>query len=136
MTSHAFNTERRGEVVVQLEGDEVKDLFVEVARGLTELVGTSTTDPPQGWDHEIVESVDQKALLVAWVNTLIERIQVDHLLYSEVEVDELSDTRISARIRGAPIAEQKTTVVEATMHESAISTTPEHASAKIVLEVR
>ena len=137
MTAHAFQQEQTGELVVKLEGDKVEDLFTEAARALAELVGKPTNDPPGPWMHETVESVDQSALLVAWLNELIARTEVDHLIYTEVEIDELTETQVRARIRGTPIAEKATTVVSATIHHMKADLDPRGGvSATIVLEVQ
>jgi SHS2 domain-containing protein len=116
MTAHAFQHQPTGEVKVELEGATLEDLFTEAARAIAELVGKPTDDPQGPWVHHEVGSVDPHALLVAWMNELIERTEVDHLLYSDVEVEELTATQIRVRIRGTPIAHKQTTIVSATLH--------------------
>src|SRR5262245_49017183 len=104
MSTHAFERNTH-EVRVHLEGESFDQLFVEGARAIAELVGRATADPPGPWEHVSVESQDRSRLLVVWLNELINRSEVDHLVYADAEIDELTANRIAARIRGAPIGE-------------------------------
>ena len=133
MTAHAFKQEQTNTIALELQGETMQDLFAEAVRALAELIGKPTVDPPGPWVHELADAVDQKHLLVAWINDVLERIEVDRILYSEAEIDELTDTQIRARLRGSPMAEKKTAVLEATVHGLIITTRPDGCSATVNL---
>ena len=136
MTVHAFKQQPTGEIALELQGANMEDLFVEAVRAVSELVGEATGDPVSPWVHEIVDSVNETDLLVVWINELLERIEVDKLLYSEVEIDELTDKKLGARMRGKPVARLRTPVVAAHTHGSHIVKTESGISATITLEIQ
>lgn len=133
-SSHAFE-QHTGEVKIRLEGATLAELFTEAARALCELLGRPTTDPPGAWQRVTVSGRDREALLVAWLNELIARTEIDHLLYTEVAIDDLTSTRLDARIRGVPFAETRTAVKAATLHGLQIASSPTGTTATVILDV-
>lgn len=134
MATHAFQ-EHTGEVRLRIEAASIQELFVEAARALAELVGTPSHEVPRVWRHVTVDARDREALLIAWLDELIARTEIDQLRYGEVAIDELTPQRLRARIRGLPIAEPRTAVKAATLHGVRIDSGPDGASATVVLDV-
>jgi SHS2 domain-containing protein len=134
MTAHAFKQDpQSNEVTVELEGETIEDLFVEAARAVADLSGTPTADPAGAGVHDWVDSTDREALLVAWINELVERTEVDHLLYADVEIEDLTDRQIRARLGGRPIGSRARTIVEAHLKASSIEIGPDGARATVHL---
>ena len=133
MSTHVFERNSR-EVRVHLEGESFDQLLTEGARAVAELIGDPSEDPPGPWEHVSVEAQDRQRLLVVWLNELIGRSDIDHLIYADAEIDQLSGTRIDARIRGIPIKEHKLGLGVATSHRLELGE-PAH-SATITIETR
>jgi SHS2 domain-containing protein len=137
MTAHAIKQgEHSNEVTVELEGATIEDLFVEAARAVADLSGSPTGDPPGAGVHDWVDSTSREALLVAWINELVERTEIDHLLYTDVEIDDLTDKQVRARLGGRPIGKRENTIVEAQLHASKIEITSEGARAVVHLRLQ
>ncbi|MDB4954905.1 MAG: hypothetical protein JWO36_2474 [Myxococcales bacterium] len=134
MASRAF-IEHTGELQVRIDAPSVAELFVEAARTLADVMGAPSGPPLGPWQVVALVSRDREALLVAWLNELIARTEIDHLLYADVVVDETSDRHLAARIRGAPISETRTAVKAATMHGLRIGSGPGGATATLILDV-
>lgn len=134
MASHAFE-QHTGEVKVRLAAATVPELFAEAARALCELLGVAGDGAPGEWQQVTVTGRDREALLVAWLNELIARTEIDHALYREVAVDDVTATRLDARIRGVPIGETRTAVKAATLHGLHVASRPGGTSATVVLDV-
>lgn len=134
VTSHAFE-QHTGEVKVRLQAPQLSELFVEAARALCELLGTASADPPTEWQRVTVIARDRDALLVAWLNELIARTEIDHCLYREVTIHDLTEQRLDASIRGVAFRETRTAVKAATFHGLRIAAGSAGASATIVLDV-
>ena len=134
VASHAFE-QHTGEVKVRLEANQLSELFVEAARALCELLGSPTADAPSEWKRVTVIARDRDALLVAWLNELVARTEIDHLLYREVAITDLTEQRLDATIRGVPFRETRTAVKAATFHGLQIALAPTGASATVVLDV-
>lgn len=134
MGSHAFE-EHTGEIQVRIDGAGLAELFAEAARALAELMGSPQRVPPGAWQRVTLAARDPEALLVAWLNELIGRTEIDHLLYVDAVVDDVTERRLTARIRGAPIGETRTAVKAATLHGLRIGPGPIGISATLVLDV-
>jgi SHS2 domain-containing protein len=135
MSTHAFERHTR-EIRVHLEGESFDQLFLEGARAIAELAGKPTSDPPGPWEHVSVEAQDRSFLLVVWLNELINRSDVDRLIYIDAEIDELTANRVDARIRGVPVSEPGVGLGVATSHHLELTPAGEVLSATITVETR
>jgi SHS2 domain-containing protein len=123
-----------GEIQVRVEAASLAELFAEAARALAEIMGVAAGEAG-GWQPVSLEARDREALLVAWLDELIARTEIEHLLHTDVVIDELSDRRLRARVRGSPIAETRTAVKAATFHRLRIEVGDGIARATITLDV-
>jgi len=134
MGSHAFE-QHTGEVKIRLAAKNLGELFSEAARALCDLLGVAETAPEGGWKRVSVTGRDHEALLVAWLNELVARTEIDHLLYREIAIRDLTATRLDAEIRGVEFAETRTAVKAATLHGLHITSDPHGVSATVILDV-
>lgn len=134
MASHALEP-HTGEVKIRIDADSLAELFAEAARALCELLGVAADEAPGEWQRVTVAAHDRESLLVAWLNELVARTEIDHLLYRDVAIDALGATRLAARIRGVPFGETRAAVKAATMHGLRVAAGPGGASATLVLDV-
>jgi SHS2 domain-containing protein len=134
MASHAFE-QHTGEIKIRIDAADLSELFAEAARALLELMGTASEESPGEWQRVNATGRDRETLLVAWLNALIARTEIDHVRYRDVVIDDLTSTRIDASIRGVPFRETRTAVKAATMHGLRVASGPGGASATIILDV-
>ncbi|NVB80715.1 MAG: archease [Kofleriaceae bacterium] len=134
MASHAFEP-HTGEVQLRLDAGNPAELFAEATRALAELLGTPADQAAGEWQRVAVTGRDFEALLVAWVNELVARTEIDHLLYRDVAINELTPTSLDACIRGMPFAETRTAVKAATMHGLHVTSDPRGTHATLILDV-
>lgn len=134
MPAHAFE-QHTGEVKVRIEANSLAELYAEAARALCELLGRPSDDPPTPWLQVTVTARDRETLLVAWLNELVLRTEIDHVLYRDVAIDRVTDTKLVARIRGVPFRETRTAVKAATLHGLQVDVGPDRASATVILDV-
>lgn len=134
MASHAFEP-HTGEVKLRLDAGNPAELFAEATRALAELLGTPADQAAGEWQRVAIAAPDLDALLVAWVNELVARTEIDHLLYSDVAINDLTSTSVDACIRGTPFAETRTAVKAATMHGLHVASGPAGTHATLILDV-
>ncbi len=81
---------------IRARGKTLQELFANAARALLETVAVlDTIDPIEQFQiHVEAESVAE--LMVAWLDELIFRHEVDEVFFKHVEIVELSQTRLSA----------------------------------------
>jgi SHS2 domain-containing protein len=126
------------EVQVRVEGASLAELFEDAGYALAELMlGEVPPEPPAGAEEEQVtlESADTEALLVDWLNELISRADTRKRVYTSLAVDDLSERKLRARIRGFTPAVLKTAVKAATFHGLEIREHEDGFDATVVLDV-
>lgn len=95
------NMDHTADLALAVEGDDRADLFVTAARALFEQI----TDPA-AVEEEREEPVELRAdgaaeLLRAWLSELLYLFEVRDLVGRSVSIEEISDTSLRARVRGA-----------------------------------
>jgi SHS2 domain-containing protein len=134
MGSHAL-LPHTGEVQIRIEASSLADLFAEAAHALAELVAMPAREPPSPWRSLELAARDREALLVAWLDELIVRTELDDLVYDDAKIIAISDRRLRASIRGTRIAEPRTAVKAATFHRLRIEEDRGAVRATVTLDV-
>ncbi|MFP2923706.1 archease [Pyxidicoccus sp. 3LG] len=126
------------EVQIRIDGTDLGELFEEAGYALAEVMfGESPPEPPADAEEEhlTLESADTEALLVDWLNELISRSDMKKRIYTHVEVDDLSERKLRARIRGFTPPVLKTAVKAATFHGLELREHEDRFTATVVLDV-
>jgi SHS2 domain-containing protein len=123
----------------KLWGETVADIFVQGAQALYGLM----TDRRRLQARQVmeieVEALDQEALLVDWLNQLLYLYDTKSFLAREVEILEISTTRLRARLLGEELDPLrhilKTGVKAATYHHLAINRSDDGWEASIIFDL-
>ncbi|HUK86268.1 MAG TPA: archease [Terriglobales bacterium] len=115
-------------------GRDPAELFANAARGMFTLQGGGLPPPLQERRVE-VEGVDRETLLVNWLNELLYLQERHGEVYSEFEMEELSATRLRARVRGGAQAGVRRRIKAVTFHDLRVRQTAEGWQATLVLDV-
>ncbi len=84
-------------------GASLNQAFANAARGLFSLI-TDLDDVKEAVCRDIeVTAPDQESLLVAWLNELIYRFDVENILFNRFDVTQLDSTRLKARTYGEKV---------------------------------
>ncbi len=84
-------------------GASLNQAFANAARGLFSLI-TDLDDVEEALSRDIeVTAPDQESLLVAWLNELIYRFDVENILLNRFDVTQLDSTRLKARTYGEKV---------------------------------
>ena len=87
---------------IRARGKTLKELFTNAAHALFETVAVLDTINPIEQTQIEVEAESVADLMVAWLDELIFRHEVDEVFFKRVELVELSETRLSACAYGEP----------------------------------
>jgi SHS2 domain-containing protein len=91
------------DVGIVARGATLSEAFANAAKAMFSLM----IDIDRVGEREVrrveVDADDREGLLVAWLAELLYISEVDNLVFSRFEVDEISDTRIVARAFGEPL---------------------------------
>jgi SHS2 domain-containing protein len=133
--SHRF-VDHTSEIGLQVRAPSFGELLAEAARGLASLMLREVPAVAEGEAREIeVAAHDRESLLVDWLNEILYVAETALWIPLEVEVLEVSDTRIRARARGAAVEVSPSMVKAATFHGLEVVETAEGFSAEVILDV-
>jgi len=122
-----------------LWGPTLADIFIQGALALTGLMTDRRRLRARQSREVAVEAADQEMLLVEWLNHLLYLYDTENFLARTIEMQEISSTRVRAKLRGEPLDPQrhvlKTGVKAATYHQLAITPTPAGWEARIIFDL-
>ena len=92
-----------GDIGIRVRGETLQELFTNAAHALLDTVAVLDTIDPIAQFQIHVEAESVAELMVAWLDELIFRHEVDEVFFKYVEISELSETCLSACAYGEPI---------------------------------
>lgn len=131
---HAFE-DHRGEVQLRLEAATREALYAEAARALAALTAERLVGEPGPPERVEVEARDADALLVAWLDELIYRSEINRCVYPDVRVLAVTDTALCAELRGRAVGALRTAVKAATFHRVHVRCAGGRWTGRVVLDV-
>ncbi|MBM4287828.1 MAG: archease [Deltaproteobacteria bacterium] len=127
------------DVGFKLWGETVADIFIQGAQSLYSLMTDRRRLRARQVQEVAVEAPDQEALLVEWLNYLLYLYDTQGFLARQIEIEEISPTRLHARLQGDTFDprrhEVKTGVKAATYHQLAIRPTPEGWEGHVIFDL-
>jgi SHS2 domain-containing protein len=134
-TSHEF-FDHTSELGLRILAPTFADILAEAARALGELMLRGQAVPAVGpWRTLVVQATDREALLVDWLNELIFHAETERWIVVEVDVETAGDTEVTARVRGASVAEAPSLVKAVTHHRLSVRREDDLVVAEVVLDV-
>ncbi len=127
------------DIRIRAYGKDLKELFRNTAFGmctiLADLEGITTST-----ELEIKASApDAEELLIEWLDELLYNFYTKHIIFSEFNITELTDTELTARVKGRFVGENKnrlkTEIKAATRHDLHIEKKEDHYEVQIVFDV-
>ncbi|HEY31536.1 MAG TPA: archease [Dehalococcoidia bacterium] len=95
--------EHTADVGIMAYGADVKEAFVNTARGMFSLI--VELESIREVEHRDIEvtAPDEESLLAAWLNELICLFDAENMLFSRFEIREFEDTSLRARAYGETV---------------------------------
>lgn len=134
-TRHSFEG-HTSEVRLCVWGPTFEAVFEEAGRGLAALMLEGTPgEPAAEQQHVEVHGRDRAALLVAWLNELIYLSEAHKQVYTDLHIDELTETSLRGSVRGVEPEALRTAVKAATLYDVVVGEAEDGCSARVVLDV-
>jgi SHS2 domain-containing protein len=132
-------TDHTADIGITAYGKDLSDLMVNAAYGmLTLIVEPQAVNSIETGKVELEER-DEVTLLVAWLNTLLYELDVNHLLFKEFDIVVSGGTKLSAVCRGERLDRArhclKRQVKAATYHNLCITREKGIYSASIIFDI-
>ena len=87
---------------IEVFGSSLKELFTNAATGFVDTLTDPENIEPKDSLEISVRAGDIEELLVAWLSELLYFFDIDRVLFAEFHFEELSATRLRARLGGEP----------------------------------
>ena len=119
----------------KVRGSNLKELFIQAAKGLYFLVGMELTPGVKSTKSIEVQAIDRESLLVAWLNELLYFHECENLGFDQIEIQHLDDTSLKAKVTGANTQQWLKDIKAVTYHNLAIHQTATELEVTLVLDV-
>lgn len=117
--------EHTADVGLHAYGRDLPELFSHAAQGMESLMIALEQIKPTTTREVTVEAHDHLSLLIGWLDELIFLFDTQFLLVRDVEILDLTETRLQARVMGEAYDAQRHELASAikavTWHEAAIT---------------
>lgn len=95
--------EHTADIGVRVYGATLPELFTNAARAMYEALGELQKSEVRTQKSVEIESASLEDLLHDWLAELLYEVEVNHVLYDEIEITEAKPGRLSASLNGGKI---------------------------------
>ena len=131
--------EHTADVGLHAYGSTLAELFVHAAQGMESLMVPLEQIRVVTSREITVEGHDHVSLLIAWLNELIFLFDTEYLLFRDITIDTITETRVIGRVAGEPYDAQRhelsSAIKAVTWHEAAVNLTEQGYQARIIFDI-
>ena len=113
------------DIAIKAYGNTLKELFENAALGMFNIIADLEGIKSSTEIDIKVDAPDEEELLVEWLEELLYNFYTKNIIFSEFNITELTDNRLTANVKGRFIGENKNRlkaeIKAATRHEVKIS---------------
>ena len=124
------------DIRLRVWGRNLAELFQDALLGMMQILKSQILNLKSQKLSErkiVVQSNDQTALLIDFLNEVLYQSQVNREIYTKIEFDKLTEKELQARLFGYGIAEFDEDIKAVTYHQAEIKKTPEGNYETIIL---
>lgn len=128
--------EHTADLKIRVIGNDLPELFINAGLAIAaqQQVKDQLLKKPI-WESVEIKSADQKSLLIDWLNEILSRSDLNDKVYTNFQIEELSETRLQARIAGQKVTQKQIDIKAATYHDLEIRQVNSHWQAIIVFDI-
>ena len=119
---------------IRVYGADLKALFANAARAMFQMMDAPFHQEPTVVREVELEDIDIESLLVSWLSELLFLQETEEELYTRFEIEDISDTRLKARIAGVKGRSPLAHIKAVTYHDLSVQRTPEGYEATVLFD--
>lgn len=128
--------EHTADLKIKVFGKDLPELFSNAALAMAEQLKPGIRPPIEGkWEKIEIKSSDLEPLLVDWLSEILYRSDVNHRVYAEIKIEEISERELKAKIRGTSIGKKDLDIKAVTYHGLEIKQIGNYWEAVIIFDV-
>lgn len=125
---------RAAELRLIIRADTPEGIFIEAARVVARECGAAVGEPGD-WIAIQLEARDRPTLLVDWINELIGLSEVERRAFDDIRIQQLTETRLVAEVRGREVPAFGSRLKAATLHGLLLAPERGRWKAEVLLDV-
>jgi len=135
--------EHTADVLIAAHGQKLEEAFENAALAMFEVMTDTTKIDPAQEDTIEVEAEDEYALLYSWLEALLVKFEVNHMLFSKFQIDRIQDTPDGYKLQASVWGEkfnaekhpQKVAVKAVTYHRMEIIKEHDKTTLEFILDI-
>jgi len=130
--------EHIADLKIKVSGQDLPELFINAALAVAEQQKPGITSPEaekEEWESVEIQSSDLNSLLVDWLNEILSRSDLSKKVYTDFQIEELSENRLRAKIAGQKVSQKQIEIKAATYHGLEIKKINKHWKATIIFDI-
>jgi SHS2 domain-containing protein len=131
--------EHTADIGLHAYGSTLAELFIHAAQGMESLMVAPEQVRTQVNRAIAVEGHDEVSLLIAWLNELIVLFDTEYLLFSQFEIDVITQTHLQGRASGEPYDARRhdlsSAIKAVTWHEASVELAGGEYKARIIFDI-
>ncbi|MBL7155132.1 MAG: archease [Candidatus Portnoybacteria bacterium] len=126
--------EHRADLKIKVFGQDLAELFINAASAIAEQQNPKAKKTTEEWESVEINSPDLNSLLVDWLNEILSRSDLNHKIYFNFKIEELSEKHCRAKIAGQKVVQKEIDIKAATYHGLEVKKVDEHWQAIIIFD--
>ncbi|MEX0788709.1 MAG: archease [Anaerolineales bacterium] len=127
--------EHTADWALEVRGGSLADLLVHAAEGMLDLMGAETAPGPSRTLHLHVQAADAEALLVAWLEEILVRMELAPVTFSDFQVRVADSTELEAELREGVRGDLEKMIKAVTFHDLRVEHGPSGWKTVVVFDV-
>lgn len=131
--------EHTADMGLEAHADCWASVFTEMAHGLVYMIYGNTHVAVTFEDEVVVRAEEPVELLVAWLNELVYRVEMDDLVIKEVLINTIDENELTARILGETFDAERHSVERqvksVTYHQACLEERPDGWYARVYVDL-
>jgi SHS2 domain-containing protein len=100
MQKYRFIDNLTSDVMFEAYGKDLKEVFENAAEALFSVICQTKKVGQNIVKDIVIEAEDVRGLMINWLQELIARVDTENLFFSKFEVQEISETKLKAKVYG------------------------------------
>lgn len=130
--------EHRADLRIKIFGQDLAELFVNAGLAITEQQSLEVKNQSlekEEWESVEINSPDLNSLLVDWLNEILSRSDLNHKIYFNFKIEELSEKHCQAKMAGQKVEQKQIDIKAATYHGLEVKKVNNHWQAIIIFDI-
>ncbi len=137
MQKYKFLDNITSDVMFEAYGKDLKELFQNAAQALLSVICKIKQVKPKETEEFQIKANNLEDLMINWLQGLIAIVDTEQKFFSKIEIKEIDETHLKAKLKGEPIKPElgETVVKAVTMYKYKLEKTDKGYKVRVSLDI-